>query len=157
MAHFPKPAEGSWTEHWPHLGTAPVSYGDSNSPAFFELEREAIFKRSWLNVGRVEELPKAGSYVTREIAAARTSIILVRDREGRIRAFHNICRHRGNKLVWQDFPQEETSGSCRQFTCKYHGWRYGLDGELTFVQQESEFFDLDKADYPLVAVHCEVW
>ena len=157
MAHFPKPAEGSWTEHWPHLGTAPVSYDDSNSPAFFELEREAIFKRSWLNVGRVEELPKAGSYVTREIAAARTSIILVRDREGRIRAFHNICRHRGNKLVWQDFPQEETSGSCRQFTCKYHGWRYGLDGELTFVQQESEFFDLDKADYPLVAVHCEVW
>jgi phenylpropionate dioxygenase-like ring-hydroxylating dioxygenase large terminal subunit len=157
MAHFPKPAEGSWTQHWPHLGTAPVSYDDSNSPEFFELEREAIFKRSWLNLGRVEELPKVGSYVTREIAAARTSIILVRDRDGQVRAFHNICRHRGNKLVWQDFPQEETRGSCRQFTCKYHGWRYGLDGELTFVQQEEEFFDLDKADYPLVAVHCEVW
>ena len=49
------------------------------------------------------------------------------------------------------------AGSCRQFTCKYHGWRYQLDGELTFVQQEDEFFDLDKSDYPLVSVRCEVW
>ena len=74
-----------------------------------------------------------------------------------MRAFHNICRHRGNKLVWNDYPREETSGTCRQFTCKYHGWRYDLDGALTFVQQESEFFDLDKSEYGLVPVHCEVW
>ena len=74
-----------------------------------------------------------------------------------VAAFHNICRHRGNKLVWNDFPNEETAGTCRQFTCKYHGWRYDLDGELTFVQQESEFFDLDKADYGLVPVQTEVW
>ena len=65
---------------------------------------------------------------------------------GEIHAFHNICRHRGNKLVWNDFPSEETRGNCRQFTCKYHGWRYDLDGALTFVPQEDEFFDLDKAD-----------
>ena len=74
-----------------------------------------------------------------------------------MRGFHNICRHRGNKLVWNDFPNEETSGTCRQFTCKYHGWRYDLDGSLTFVQQESEFFDLDKADFGLVPVQAEVW
>ena len=55
---------------------------------------------------------------------AKTSIIVVRGTDGEVRAFHNICRHRGNKLVWQDFPREETSGTCRQFTCKYHGWRY---------------------------------
>ena len=81
----------------------------------------------------------------------------MRDKDGEVRAFHNICRHRGNKLVWNDYPREETSGTCRQFTCKYHGWRYDLDGELTFVQQEGEFFDLDKADYGLVPVRCEVW
>ena len=46
---------------------------------------------------------------------------------------------------------------CRQFTCKYHAWRYDLDGNLTFVQQEEEFFDLDKSRYGLVSVHCEVW
>ena len=71
--------------------------------------------------------------------------------------FYNMCRHRGNKLVWNDFPGEEVSGSCRQFTCKYHAWRYSLEGDLTFVQQEGEFFDLDKANYGLVPVRCEVW
>jgi len=88
---------------------------------------------------------------------ARTSVILVRDMAGEIRGYYNMCRHRGNKLVWNDFPREETSGTCRQFTCKYHAWRYDLDGNLNFVQQEGEFFDLDKSKYGLVPVHCEVW
>jgi glycine betaine catabolism A len=157
MARWPKPPEGSWTQHYPELGTGPVSYEDSISPAFYELEREAIFRRAWLNVGRVELLPRNGSYFTKELHVAKTSIIVVRDMQGRVRAFHNICRHRGNKLVWNDYPREETSGTCRQFTCKYHGWRYDLEGALTFVQQESEFFDLDKKQYGLVPVHCEVW
>ena len=157
MAHFSKPAEGSWTQHYPHLGTGPVSYEDSISPEHYELERKAVFERMWLNVGRIEQIPRAGSYFTKEIQAARTSIIVVRTNDGEVRAFHNICRHRGNKLMWEDYPGEETSGVCRQFVCKYHAWRYALDGELTFVQQESEFFDLDKAEYGLVPVQAEVW
>ncbi len=157
MPHFTKPDEGSWTEHYPELGTAPVSYADSISPEYYELERDAIFGRTWLNVGRVEQLAKKGSFFTKELDAARTSVIVVRGMDDEVRAFHNICRHRGNKLVWSDFPREETSGVCRNFTCKYHGWRYGLEGELTFVQQEEEFFNLDKADYSLASVQCEVW
>jgi phenylpropionate dioxygenase-like ring-hydroxylating dioxygenase large terminal subunit len=157
MPKFTKPAEGSWTEHYKHLDTGPVSYEDSISPEHYEKERDAIFRKTWLNVGRVEQLARVGSYFTRELDAARTSVIVVKAGEGDVRAFHNICRHRGNKLVWNDFPQEETQGFCRQFTCKYHGWRYGLEGDLNFVQQESEFFDLDKADYGLVPVRCEVW
>jgi phenylpropionate dioxygenase-like ring-hydroxylating dioxygenase large terminal subunit len=156
MARFPKPAEGSWTQHYA-LGTEPLSYEDSIAPDYFAREQEAIFKRAWLNVGRVERLPRVGSYFTKEVAAARASVIIVRDKQGDVRAFHNICRHRGNKLVWTDYPAEETEGICRQFTCKYHGWRYDLEGSLTFVQQESEFFDLDKSEYGLVPVHCEVW
>ena len=81
----------------------------------------------------------------------------MKDKDGTVRAFYNLCRHRGNKLVWNDFPGEEVSGTCRQFTCKYHAWRYALNGELTFVQQEDEFFDVDKTDYPLKPVRCEVW
>jgi len=73
MPHFAKPAAGSWTENYPELGTAPVDYTDSIDPAFFEAEREAIFKRAWLNVGRVEELPRVGSYLTKDIAAVGTS------------------------------------------------------------------------------------
>jgi glycine betaine catabolism A len=157
MARWPKPAEGSWTEHYPELGTALVSYEDSISPEFYELEREAIFRRAWLNVGRVEQLSRNGSYFTKELQVARTSIIVVRGMDGEVRAFHNICRHRGNKLVWNDFPSEEVNGTCRQFTCKYHGWRYDLDGTLNFVQQEGEFFDLDKDDFGLVPVNCDVW
>lgn len=84
MARCTKPAEGSWTEH------------------YCELERDAIFRRAWLNLGRVEQLPKVGSYFTCELDAARASVVVVRDRDGEVRAFHNMCRHRGNKLVWND-------------------------------------------------------
>jgi phenylpropionate dioxygenase-like ring-hydroxylating dioxygenase large terminal subunit len=157
MSRHPKPSEGSWTAHYPELGTEPVSYHDSISPEFYQLEREAIFKRAWLNVGRVELLSRHGSYFTKELPVANTSVIIVRAMDGQIRAFHNICRHRGNKLVWNDFPREETAGAARQFACKYHGWRYDLDGRCSFVQQASEFFDLEKADYGLIPVHCDVW
>src|SRR5215218_7260002 len=157
MARFTKPPEGSWTAHYAELGTGPISFEDSISPEFYELERQAIFKRSWLNVGRVEQLPRNGSYFTKDLAVANTSLIIVRGTDGEVRAFHNICRHRGNKLVWQDYPREETAGTCRQFTCKYHGWRYGLEGDLNFVQQEGEFFDLDKADYGLAPVRVDTW
>ncbi|HWC84764.1 MAG TPA: aromatic ring-hydroxylating dioxygenase subunit alpha [Pseudonocardiaceae bacterium] len=156
MAHFAKPAEGSWTEHL-KIDKAPLSYEDSVSPEFYRQEQDAIFRRTWLNVGRVEQLPRNGSYFTKELDAARTSVIVVRGTDGEVRAFHNICRHRGNKLMWNEFPREETSGMCRQFTCKYHAWRYNLDGSLNFVQQEGEFFDLDKSEYGLMPVRCEVW
>jgi phenylpropionate dioxygenase-like ring-hydroxylating dioxygenase large terminal subunit len=157
MPHFAKPAAGSWTEQHPELGTGPVNYEDSVDPAYYEAERAAIFKKTWLNVGRVESLPKAGSYFTKELPVADTSLILVRGRDKEIRAFHNVCRHRGNKLVWNDFPQEEVKGTCRQFTCKYHAWRYDLEGKLTYIQQEGEFFGIDKGDYGLASVRCEVW
>ena len=156
MAHFSKPAEGSWTEHF-KLGTGPVDYSDSTSAEHYELERDAIFRRTWLQVGRIEQLPRKGSYFSKEIDAARTSFVIVRGTDDEVRAFHNICRHRGNKLVWQDYPGEEVSGTTRQFTCKYHGWRYGLDGSCTFVQQEKEFFDLDKAQFGLIPVRAEIW
>jgi nitrite reductase/ring-hydroxylating ferredoxin subunit len=157
VARWPKPAEGSWTEHYPELGTGPISFRDSTSEEFYELEREAVFKRAWLNVARVEEVPRVGSYLTKEIAVVNASIIVVRGKDQQIRAFYNVCRHRGNKLVWNDFPREETKGTCRQFTCKYHAWRYDLEGTLTHVQQESEFFDVDKDAYGLKPVHCDVW
>ena len=156
MARYPKPAEGSWTEHYPGLGTEPVSYEDSISPEFYALEREAVFQRAWLQVGRLEQLPRTGSFFTKDIPVANTSIIVVRDGDD-VRAFHNVCRHRGNRLVWQDDPLEDISGFTRQFTCKYHGWRYGIDGACVFAQQEGEFFDFDKSDYGLVPVHCDVF
>jgi len=158
VAFFKKPDVGSWTENWPELGTGPVNYEDSIDPEQWKLEQQAIFRKTWLQMGRVELIPKKGRYITRELPSVGpgTSIIIVNDGE-QIRAFYNLCRHRGNKLVWNDYPGEEVSGSCRQFVCKYHAWRYDLQGNLTFIQQEQEFFDVDKADYPLKPVRCEVW
>ena len=116
MARFPKPPEGSWTQHYPELGTGLVSYEDSISPEFYELEREAIFR----NVGRIEQLSRNGSFFTKELPVAKTSVVVVRDTSGEVRAFHNFCRHRGNKLLWSETPRHETSGNCRQFMCQYH-------------------------------------
>ena len=157
MARFPKPPEGSWTEHYPELGTGPVSYEDSISPEFYELGA-----RGHLQARLAQRRPGRAASAHRQLlhqgAEGRQHVDhRGARRDGEVRAFHNICRHRGNKLVWNDMPLEETSGTCRQFTCKYHGWRYDLDGTLTFVQQEGEFFDLDKSRYGLVPVHCDVW
>ena len=83
--------------------------------------------------------------------------MIARDLDDIVHAFHNVCAHRGNKVVWQEHPQEESSGSCRAFACKYHGWRYGLDGKVNHITNEEEFFDLDKSKLRMPPVHCEVW
>ena len=148
MPHFTKPAEGSWTEHYPELGTGPVSYDDSISPEHYELEREAIFGRTWLNVGRVEQLPKTGSYFTKELDAAA--------HVGRRRARHG---RRGPRLP-QHLPpprqqaRVDTTTRARRRAAPAGSSRASTTAgattsraSCTFVQQEAEFFDLDKADY----------
>ena len=130
MPHFAKPAEGSWTEHYPELGTGPVSYEDSISPEHYELEREAIFRRTWLNVGRVEQLPQTGSYFTKELDAAGTSVIVVRGTRRRgPRLPQHLPPPRQQARVEATTRARRPSGTCRQFTCKYHGWRYDLEGD----------------------------
>jgi phenylpropionate dioxygenase-like ring-hydroxylating dioxygenase large terminal subunit len=121
LARFPKPKEGAWTQHHPELGTGLVSFEDSISPEFFRLEREAVFERAWLYVDRVEQLPRDGSYFSRDLPGLKTSIIVTRAMDGRVRAFHNVCRHRGNKLLCQGTPRGETRSNARQLVCKYHG------------------------------------
>lgn len=145
-----KPAEGSWTEHYPELGTGPISFRDSISPEFYELEREAVFKRAWLNLCRVEEIPSTGSYLTKEVEAANATLVLVRGDDDRVRAFHNVCRHRGAKLV-------EGAGQASELVCAQSGWRYSLDGKLLHVPNVERYVDFDVADYGLVEVHCDVW
>ena len=133
---------------------------DSIDPEHYKLEQQAIFKKTWLNVGRVERLPKKGSYFTREMPSVGpgTSVIIVKDKDGESSARSTTCAATAaTSWCGTTIPGEEVSGTCRQFTCKYHAWRYSLEGDLTFVQQEDEFFDLDKATYGLVPVRCEVW
>ncbi|MGV0739380.1 aromatic ring-hydroxylating dioxygenase subunit alpha [Mycobacterium syngnathidarum] len=154
---WPKPAEGSWTEHYPDLGTAPIPFRDSISEDFYALEREAIFKRAWLNISRVEETPDTGSYITRQVEAADASLLLVKDHDGDIRAYHNVCRRRGHTLVQPDFRATELRCTGGEFECQHCGWRYALDGRLISLPDADRFTGLDTADYGLVEVHCDVW
>lgn len=132
------------------LGTGPLAIEPMVSPEYFELEREKIFKRQWLNVGRVEDIPNPGDYRVIPIAILQTSLILVHGMDGVIRAFHNVCRHRGNSVA-------RGCGNARGFACGFHGWAYDTTGALTYVPDEAQFFDLDKTRLGLPPVHCDTW
>jgi phenylpropionate dioxygenase-like ring-hydroxylating dioxygenase large terminal subunit len=149
--------KGKFTPRYPELGTGPVSYDDAVSPEFFAAERAAIFERLWLYVGRAERLPRPGTFFTRELPGALASLVVTRGLDGEVRAFHNVCAHRGNKVVWQEHPGDECRGSAREFSCKYHGWRYDLEGKVSHVTNEQEFFDLPRSALGLPPVHCEVF
>jgi phenylpropionate dioxygenase-like ring-hydroxylating dioxygenase large terminal subunit len=117
--------ERKWHDLYPDLGTGPVPIEPYISRAYFEREKALIFRKVWLNVGRVEQIPKPGDYLVKELAVCNTSVLIVRGKDGVVRAFHNMCTHRGNKLA------PEASGNCAGlFTCKFHGWAFGLDGSL---------------------------
>lgn len=86
MSHFPKPEEGSWTEHYA-IDTAPMSYEDSISPEHYELEREAIFKRSWINVGRTNQLRNDQHRYTQDIVIAEVTVLVTEGTDGKVSAF----------------------------------------------------------------------
>ncbi|HXG18858.1 MAG TPA: SRPBCC family protein [Methylomirabilota bacterium] len=140
-----------WHDLHPELGREPVPIEPYISQAYFELERERIFRKVWLNIGRVEELPKPGDYLVKDLPVCKTSLLVVRGKDDRIRAFHNVCSHRSNKLVWNQ------RGSCQNFACKFHGWSYNLEGQLTFVPDEESFFDIHKKELGLTPVATDTW
>ena len=118
------------------------------SEVIFQRERDHMFARLPAVAAHVSELPNAGDFVKREIAGR--SILVTRDAHGEVRAFLNICRHRGTQLV------DDESGCKHRFTCPYHAWSYANTGELVSVpHMETGFPDLDKAQYSLKSLQCE--
>ena len=140
-----------WHHQYPNLGTGPLPADVFISGEQYALERERIFKKVWINVGRVERIPDPGDYFVEDLPVCDTSIIVVRGKDGSVRAFHNICSHRGNKIAW------DKGGSCQNFTCRFHGWTYGLDGTLKFVPDEERFSDLQKGRLGMTPVAVDVW
>lgn len=127
------------------LGTDPVPAKPYYDPTYFELERKAVFLKSWIHVGHVCELSDAGSFVRRDVEFARASLLIVRGRDQQVRAFHNVCPHRGTQLV------EEAAGRQTKFSCPYHMWTFGTDGVLVSAP-DFEAFHLDKKDCSLKQV-----
>ena len=116
----------------------------------FERERE-VFGHVWLNIAETAEIPDPGDWIVREVSIRSASIIIVRGKDDVIRAFHNICSHRGMKLVWED------KGKGGKFACPYHAWMYDSAGALTHIPDAACFPHVDKAQSSLSPVHCEVW
>ena len=145
-------ADKRWAKKYPELGTGPIPAASSVSADYFELERERIFRRSWLNIGTIWEIPGPGDYFVRELAICNASILVMRGRDNRVRGFYNVCSHRGNKLVADD------RGTCRGYvTCNFHSWAYDAAGQLKWVPDEANFHDLDKNEHGLTPVATEIW
>jgi phenylpropionate dioxygenase-like ring-hydroxylating dioxygenase large terminal subunit len=130
------------------LGREPVPAAPYYDPEWYEAERQAVFLRSWLEIGHVCEVPEPGSFVRRELEFASASLLIVRGKDGQVRAFHNVCTHRGTQLV------EEAQGKQGKFTCPYHAWTFGSDGALLSAP-DFESFALAKADCALKQVRLE--
>ncbi len=139
------------------LGTAPVSVRSISDPEIYRQEQEHIFRRAWLKVATDWELPEPGDYKAKELPVVGASILVMRDKQGRIRAFHNVCTHRGNKVVPGDGYERFGHSRAAVVTCRFHGWVFGADGTLKSVPQEEGFGTLDKSCLGLREIACDVW
>jgi phenylpropionate dioxygenase-like ring-hydroxylating dioxygenase large terminal subunit len=135
----------------PELGRGPIPSEPYRSAAYFERERNHIFNQVWLCVGREDEIAAPGDFIVKEVEVCRASALIVRGNDRIVRAFHNVCAHRGNKVAWAN------RGTAQQFMCKYHRWTYQLDGRLRGVPDAGMFFDLDKAACGLSPIHLDIW
>src|SRR5438067_1773684 len=120
------------------------------SPDLLAEERERIFARHWVCVGRASRLAQPGDYFLRTIAGE--SLIVLRDRGGELRAFFNVCRHRGTRIC------REASGQFSEtIQCPYHAWTYGTDGRLIGAPHMQEVEGFDKRDYSLHSAAVAEW
>ena len=141
-----------WCREHPELGNDRIPVRPLYDPQQFELERDRVFRRTWLHVAREQELPGPGDYLVKEIAVLGASLLLIRGEDGVVRGFHNVCSHRVNKLVW-----EPCGNAGRGFSCKFHAWTYDLQGRLVFLPDAEMFPGLDRAEHGLTEVHTALW
>jgi phenylpropionate dioxygenase-like ring-hydroxylating dioxygenase large terminal subunit len=127
----------------------PIPTGRYTDPAFYALEQEHIWKKSWLLVGRDEDFEGPGSFQT--FGRTGSPLLMVRGRDGVLRGFFNTCQHRGAPVV------REACGSAQRLRCQYHSWTYDLDGRLLQVPDRRDFTELDETQRALKPVRCDVY
>jgi phenylpropionate dioxygenase-like ring-hydroxylating dioxygenase large terminal subunit len=128
----------------------PIPPGRYVSDEFFALEKKYLWNRVWLYAAHQSQLPNAGDYLLLDIPDA--PIFLIRGRDTKIRAFYNVCSHRGAPLV------REPSGNQHSLRCTYHQWTYDTAGKLIAVMDERDFPQpFDKSCLGLQEVRCELW
>ncbi len=138
----PIDAEAFETEPIERAETIPASW--YTDPAFHAFDRQAVFARTWQYVAHGSQLAFRGNYVT--ACVAHDPVLLVRGKDDVVRAFYNVCRHRGGPLAMDE------RGCANVLQCKYHGWTYLLDGSLRGVPKFDRTELFDRKDYGLVPV-----
>jgi len=123
------------------------SYTD---PLVFEQEQERIFEAHWFAAARAAEIVDPGSF--RTVDVGRENVLLVRGRDRVLRAFLNVCRHRGARVCMQ-----ESGTGQRKLQCGYHAWTYSLDGALMAAPNLTTMEDVDRSRYGLIPVHVREW
>jgi Rieske 2Fe-2S family protein len=132
----------------PNRRSLPARY--YTDPQYFRLELERFYGSRWFCAGRAEAIPNPGDYFLRQMADE--SLIVLRDHQGAIRSFFNVCRHRGTRLC--ESTQGTITGPIR---CPYHAWAYDLSGRLVVAPHMENVGSFHKEDYPLHQVHTELW
>ncbi|HEX3237528.1 MAG TPA: aromatic ring-hydroxylating dioxygenase subunit alpha [Gaiellaceae bacterium] len=124
-----------------------LPYGWYTDPEILERERELIFRPAWQYVGHTGQVAQPGFFATE---ASRTPIVVTRDRDGNLRGFVNVCRHRG-------FPLAEGEQSRETLQCPYHAWTYGLDGRLRKAPRSEEEPDFPHDELGLLPIEVDTW
>jgi len=120
------------------------------SAELYDLEMAELFRREWILAGHIADVPAPGDYLTLELGPER--VLVVRDEKHQLHAFHNVCRHRGSRVV------PKSQGNCGHvMRCPFHGWTYRLDGRLKSVPRLSTFEGLDIYQQGLIPLELEVW
>ena len=133
--------------NWDRKGLPGWAYSNDE---LFALEQKLIFSAHWQLACHVSDLSEPGAYVTFDMGYERA--LILRDKAGTIRAFHNLCRHRGSRVV------DSEKGVCKSaLTCPFHGWTYNLDGTLRGAAQASTFPKLDPVEWGLKPIELEIW
>ncbi|MEM9035054.1 MAG: aromatic ring-hydroxylating dioxygenase subunit alpha [Actinomycetota bacterium] len=136
----------------PELTSNPITGDRYWSKDFHQQEWDHLWTKVWLIAGMVDQLRKPGDFFTYQLG--RESILCTRGDDLRIRAFYNVCQHRGNQLV----HAESGSAASGQFQCAYHGWRFGGDGTLLWVHDEEDFPQgTPCGQRNLVEIPCDTW
>src|SRR5690242_8379809 len=107
------------------------------SPEYARAEGDKLWAKVWQQVCRVEELARVGDFLTYDILD--DSIIVARTAPDTLRAYHNVCAHRGRRLVDTPPGAHDAHGQRKQFVCGFHGWRYDLEGRNTFVPERGDW------------------
>jgi glycine betaine catabolism A len=119
-------------------------------PRVYDREVERLFRRSWQCVGREDEIPGPGAFRTYEIGGS--GVVVLRNASGELRAFHNVCRHRGTRLV-----EPEAGAGLKRLLCPYHAWSYDLDGRLLGAPHMADAKEFDRKEFGLYPVAVETW